>query len=294
MPNIVQILYKQRLITPPAFVVEGVQYETIMGSQAYGVSNDESDIDVYGFCIPPKSYIFPHLDGYIPGFGTKPPSFEQYQEHHIKSNDKEYDITIFNIVKYFSLCMDCNPNAIDSLFTYENSVTKATKIARMVRDNRKLFLHKGAWHRFKGYAYSQLKKIKTKNPTGKRVHLIEQFGYDTKFAGHVVRLLDECEQILMHGDIDLQLNKEQVKAVRRGEWTLEQLENYFQFKEKELEKLYISSSLQKYPDEQAIKQLLLDCLEEYYGTLTNDEVRLGDKFEKTLIQIRELAERALR
>ena len=44
---------------------------------------------------------------------------------------------------------------IDSMFTAENCVLHAGKVARMVRENRKLFLHKGAWHKFKGYAFSR-------------------------------------------------------------------------------------------------------------------------------------------
>ena len=38
----------------------------------------------------------------------------------------------------------------------------------------------------------------------KRNEGIKQNQMDTKFAYHIVRLLDECEQILMEGDIDLQ------------------------------------------------------------------------------------------
>ena len=54
-----------------------------MGSMAYGVSSDSSDMDVYGFCVPEKETVFPHLRGEIPGFGTPQPRFEQWQEHHM-------------------------------------------------------------------------------------------------------------------------------------------------------------------------------------------------------------------
>ena len=56
-------------------------------------------------------------------------------------------------------------------------------------------------------------------------------GYSTKFMYHVVRLLSECEQILVEGDINLQKNNEQLKSIRRGEWTLEQVEQLFDDKE---------------------------------------------------------------
>ena len=58
--------------------------------------------------------------------------------------------------------MENNPNMIDSLFTPINCVLYSSKIADLVRDNRQLFLHKGAWFKFKNYSFSQLHKMKNK------------------------------------------------------------------------------------------------------------------------------------
>lgn len=267
------------LINPPSFIPHNIHYETIMGSVAYGVSSDTSDMDVYGFCIPPKDMIFPHLAGEIPGFGNQINRFEQYQQHHILDKSalagagRTYDITVYSIVKYFQLCMENNPNMIDSLFTPANCVLHITKVGNMVRENRHMFLHKGAWHKFKGYAYSQLHKMTTKNPVGHRVEIRETFGYDVKFAYHVVRLLNEVEQILIEGDIDLQRNREQLKSIRRGEWKEEEIREYFASKERDLEKLYVESKLPHSPDEDKIKKLLLECLEEHYGNLEDAVVK---------------------
>ena len=114
---------------------------------------------------PEKNMVFPQLVGHIEGFGKQKKRFEQYQQHHIKSKDdnKEYDITIYSIVKYFQLCMDNNPNMVDSLFVPRRCVLYTTAIGEHVRENRKLFLHKGCFHKFKGYAYSQINKLKNKN-----------------------------------------------------------------------------------------------------------------------------------
>lgn len=282
-------LHKSKIIKNiDSWIVENIQYETIMGSSAYGVSNNDSDLDIYGFTIPPKGIVFPHTQGYLIGFDKQIPNFRVYQQHHLKENGKEYDFAIYNIVDYFSLCMDNNPNMIDSLFTRDQSVSFKSKIGAMVKDNRHLFLHKGSWHRFKGYAYSQMKKIKTKSATGKRLELIEKYGYDVKFAYHCVRLMNEVEQILTTGDIDLMQNNDQLKDIRSGGWSLEFLENYFSEKEQYLEKVYHDSTIPKYPDDKAIKQLLLDCLEEFYGTISNDELTQVDKFEVAVNEIRKI------
>lgn len=257
----------------PGFVASNIQYEVIMGSVAYGVSSDTSDMDVYGFCIPPRDYIFPHLRGEIPGFTPPGPTFEQYQEHHINDpsalggKGRVYDFNIYSIVKYFRLCMENNPNMIDSLFVPRRCVLYSTKVGELVRENRKTFLHKGAWHKFKGYAYAQVHKMKTKQPEGKRQKLVEEYGYDVKFAYHVVRLLNEVEQILTENDLDLERNREQLKAIRRGEWTQQQVEDYFASKERDLESLYTNSTLPHAPDVEKLKEILLQCLEHHYGSL---------------------------
>jgi len=158
---------------------------------------------------------------------------------------------------------------IDSLFVPTECVLHSTAVGELVRDSRKKFLHKGCWHNFKGYAYSQLHKMGGKNPEpgSKREALRDKYGYDTKFAYHVIRLVDECEQILTLGDIDLRRSKEHMKSVRRGNSSLEEIREWFSVKEKSLEKLYEESKLPYGPNEDEIKKLLLTCLEHCYGSL---------------------------
>jgi hypothetical protein len=275
--------------------------------------------------------VFPHTAGIISGFGSQGEVFEQWQEHHIKSPDgkKEYDFTVYNIVKYFQLCMQNNPNMLDSLFTPDNCVIHATPISKLVRDNRKMFLHKGSWHKYKGYAFSQMGRYATVSDTqklGRLANFMTDFGIpnagfhdnfkievsrrkdmisadfpdhvthledltvgdfntyevminqlttrqlksveagiDTKSMYHIVRLMLEAEQIMTEHDLDLLRNREQLKSIRRGEWSLERLVSYFHEKEAALEQVYLDSTLQRAPDEEAIRRLLLQCLEEAYG-----------------------------
>lgn len=267
-------LYDRGLLRgAPKFLRPGVQYEVLMGSVAFGVSNDTSDMDVYGFAIPPQDHLFPHLRGEITDFDEPAPRFAQFQEHHVMDPDalagkgRSHDFNIYSIVKYFRLCLENNPNMIDSLFVPRRCVLYATPLGDRVRERRKDFLHRGAWHKFKGYAYSQMHKLRGKAPKGKRKALVEEFGFDVKFAYHVVRLLNEVEQILIEQDLDLERSREQLKAIRRGEWSLERLEQYVQDKEADLESAYAASKLPAKPDSERIKALLLECLEQHFGSL---------------------------
>lgn len=275
MPSITYKLTQKGLCKPPKWLPDNIHYETMMGSMAYGVSQDNSDLDIYGFCIPPKDDVFPHLRGEIIGFGRQINRFEQYQEHHIMDNDaragkgQEYDLTVYSIVKFFQLVMENNPNMIDSLYTPNDCVLHITTIGQMVRDSRDMFLHKGSWHKFRGYAYSQLSKLSGKTEESKRYESVLKYGYDLKFAYHTVRLVLEAEQILTEGTIDLRRNCDMLRAIRNGEWTEEKVRQWFSEKETALETLYNSSTLKYKSDEAAIKELLLNCLEQHYGSLSN-------------------------
>ena len=91
--------------------------------------------------------------------------------------------------------------------------------------------------------------------------------YSTKFGYHVIRLALEAQQILVEHDLDLEANREILKSIRRGEWSEEKLRGWFDEKEKQLEETYTKSTLQHSPDEEAIKDLLMKCLEQHYGSL---------------------------
>jgi len=284
-------LYDDKKLNVDKWVITNCQYGTRFGSFAYGVSNESSDIDIIGFTIPPKEVIFPHTTGIIRDFGYQGKRFDQYQEHHIKYDDsKEYDITIYSIIKYFQLCMGNNPNMIDSLFVPDRCIFHITNIGQMVRDKRKIFLHAGAWQKFKGYSYSQKNKMENKNPTGKRKETVDKYGYDTKFAYHLVRLMNEIEQILIEGDLDLERNREQLKSIRRGEWTKEQIIKYFEDKEKLLEEAYAKTKLPWGPDEPEIKELLLNCLEHHYGSL-DKVIKKSDRSTDLINELEQLIER---
>lgn len=291
MASVVKKLYKAGAIRPEPFVSETV-YEVQMGSVAYGVSQDTSDIDVYAICVPPKTVVFPHLTGEIEGFGKQKKRFGVFQQHHIpdhNANGKEYDVCVYNIIEYFQLCMNNNPNMVDSLFVPDFCVLHSTEVGNHIRTHRKMFLSKKSWNSFKGYSFAQLHKAMTKNPEGKRREIVERYGWDVKFGYHVVRLLDEAEQILTFGDLDLQRSREHLKAIRAGEVSFEQVKQHFEQKEKSLEELYHSSTAVPYTaDESVIKNVLLQCLEISYGSLDNCLNSVRETAPQVIKQIKEL------
>jgi len=275
-------------IHPPKWLADNVFYLTRMGSHAYGCHDENSDIDIYGYAIPPKNITFRTNE--IPDFDRQVERFEQFQAGHLDVEGVEHDITVYSIAKYFRLVTDNNPNMLDSLFTPRTCVIHSTNISERIREKRKIFLSKKCYHTFKGYAYSQLHKMTTKETTAgsKRMALREKFGYDVKFGLHLVRLVLECNQILETGDLNMQRDTDILKSIRRGEWTEQKVIEWFGQQEKILDKLYLDTNeVPHKPDEKAIRTLLLECLEEHYGNLKDVIVDESENI-KILKEIKQL------
>lgn len=283
-------MQKDKAICPPEWLPDNTVYLCVTGSESYGCADQvvlRRDKDIMGICVPPKRYIFPASVGHIEGFGKPKDIFEQYQQHHIEWNRKEYDISVYNIAKIFWLMCNGNPNCVETLFVDRDCVLHSTQIAEHIRHNRRIFLSKKCYHSFRGYAFSQLQLCKRES-TGNRKLIKEQHGgVDVKALYHIVRLCLECEQILEEYDIDLRRHSDFLKAIRRGEYTFEQVENLFTEKEKLLEKLYNDSKIPYSSDQEKIRQLLLECLEMHYGSLSA-LVKLESDAEIKLRQIKEI------
>jgi predicted nucleotidyltransferase len=291
MSSIVKRVTKEGLFKPEYPFVEETIYEVIMGSMAYGVSDNDSDLDIYAVSVPSETMIFPHLSGHIHGFGNSPVKWENQQKHHMMMDGKEYDVNIYSLINYFQLCYENNPNMLDSLFVPDRCVLLANDVGQHMRTHRHMFLSKRIADKMRGYAYSELKKLqKGYNPVtnGKRYASQQKYGFDVKSAYHVVRLMLEAQMALETGDLDLEYNREHLKLVRRGEYTLAELKAWFHAKDIELNEIKSKSSLPLRADPERLRLLLLECLELHFGK-SFGEFKGGDGVAvETLEMIRRL------
>lgn len=107
---------------------------------------------------------------------------------------------------------------------------------------------------------------KQRNPA--RSELESKFGYDTKHAMHLVRLMRMCREILEQGAVVVKRpDREELLAIREGLWSYEQLLAWAESQEPQLDALYQRSSLPKSPDRAALDQLCQQLVEEALRTL---------------------------
>jgi predicted nucleotidyltransferase len=114
---------------------------------------------------------------------------------------------------------------------------------------------KREWDQFKNWE-------KTRNPA--RSALEAKYGYDTKHAYHLVRLIRMCREILITGKVLVKRpDREELLSIRNGAWTYEQLIDFADREEKELNELYLTSTaLPKFPDKEKLDQLCIRLVEE--------------------------------
>lgn len=119
-----------------------VIYETLAGSRLYGTHRPDSDYDWRGVAIPPFNVFF----------GSQ--NFDQLEE-------KAIDRVIYGLSKFATLAADANPNIVELLFAPREFWKKSTPTWERIIQNRNLFISTKCKHTFLGYAFSQLKRIKT-------------------------------------------------------------------------------------------------------------------------------------
>jgi uncharacterized protein len=98
-----------------------------------------------------------------------------------------------------------------------------------------------------------------RNPA--RAALEEKFGYDTKHAMHLIRLSRMCHEILTDGVIKVKRDDAaELLEIRAGAWTYEQLLEFSDRQDAELDALVKSCKLPKQPNVKAIDQVCMKLI----------------------------------
>ena len=243
---------------------------TVVGSRAYGINQEGSDIDVKGVAIPPQELLL----GCVKPFeqADSESQLEVFSDLFSESERKiiessKLEGTIYGLSKFMRLAMNCNPNVLDVLFCRNSDVKIETEIGMKLRQNRNLFLSMKARNSFLGYASSQLKNLRTKRQkSSNRFELVEKFGYDSKSGAHLYRLLSMGYEILTTGQVNVyrgEIDAEKLVAIRKGSMSIEELESWADEKISQIKSIK-SSPLPDKPDVDRINRLCVELTKQFY------------------------------
>lgn len=229
---------------------------TRVGSTVHGCGiDDQDDRDELGICVEPPEYVL--------GLGQ----FEQYvhrtQPEGVRSGPGDLDLTIYSLRKWTRLAVQGNPSILVPLYVPKSDVVLATELGRELRELRDVFVSRQAGHRFLGYLRGQREKLLgQRGNVTKRPELVERYGFDTKFAYHMVRLGLQGVELLETGRLTLPLgehDREWLVALRRGERTLgEALETTEHLEAKLALLVRTDGCLRVEPDYGRVNQVLVD------------------------------------
>lgn len=218
------------------------------------------DIDLMGVFIAPANF-------YI--------GLEQHKGNQTKEVVKEidnmmWDCVYYELRKFVKLLLKGNPNVLSLLWIEREHYLSISEFGRMLLENRRSFLgKKSLYEAFTGYAYGQLKRMehwKTEGYMGKkRKQLIERYGYDTKNAAHLIRLLAMGTEILKTGipKVFRDDDAEMLLDIKIGKWSLKEVKDLSEKLFKDVEEAYEVSTLPEDPDFGRAEILVMSILQDH-------------------------------
>lgn len=291
------------------------------GSIAHGTyipssdPNHVDDIDLMGFCVGnPEHYL-----------GLK----EWGSRGTVEERPLPWDVVYYDIKKAVNLLLAGNPNIMSMLWTPAAYRLIADDDVMELVKQRHLFVGKHVYPAFAGYAYAQLQKMTSRDPsdlreylaitaelkhrgkhpnekgvempfTGertsemadvahwdtekllqrlkgyqkkgenlgylgdKRKQLVLEYGYDTKNAAHLVRLLRMCIEFMKTGNMTVDRrvagDAQELRAIKSGKWKLSEVKKLSDTLFEDAKQAKDTSRLPEGPDTANVERLLVDIL----------------------------------
>jgi len=211
----------------------------LQGSRSLGMAQKkDADWDIRGVYIEKNSKLLSlskHKDVY----------------ESVNSEDDEMDLVLYELSKFFTLCLKGNPNVLSLLFLPD--YFRLTDVGTQIIANRNLFLgERPIRAAFAGYAMSQILYLNRNHKFGN--------GKDTekknrKHIRHCFRLFDQGKELLETGTLTLPLKTPKKYLDIANNCTEEEWRKLFESMNEEFKKT--KSCLPTEPDTYLVNELLL-------------------------------------
>ncbi|HEX6983929.1 MAG TPA: nucleotidyltransferase domain-containing protein [Planctomycetaceae bacterium] len=205
----------------------------VIGSRAYGLAGEGSDVDRRGVYLPPADL---HWSLYgVPDQLENEETQEAYWE----------------VRKFLVLALKANPNVLECLYT--PLVETATPLGERLIGMRESFLSRLVYQTYNGYVLSQFKKM--------QADLRNQGQVKWKHVMHLIRLLLSGIEALRTGVVPVRVerHRDDLLAIRRGETPWEEVEAWRRSLHREFETAYEATSLPDRPDYERANAFLVEA-----------------------------------
>jgi predicted nucleotidyltransferase len=199
-----------------------VIYRCVVGSRAFGLDTESSDVDRRGIYLP-------SADLQWSLFGVP----EQLE-------NEEAQETYWELGKFLRLALKANPGILECLYT--PVIEEATELVRELLSIRHIFLSKLVYQTYNGYVLSQFKKLEQ--------DLRARGAIKWKHAMHLIRLLLSGITIMREHVVPVRVeeHREQLLRIRRGELTWEEVDGWRLDLHHEFDEAFSATTLPERPD----------------------------------------------
>jgi hypothetical protein len=230
--------------------------QTVVGSTIHGTSvASMDDRDEMGICIePPEKVVgLQHFETMV--YRTQPDG--------ARSGPGDLDLVVHTLRKFARLAAKGNPTILLPLFVQPGAfVRKPHGLGHKLRDARQMFLSKQVGKAFLGYLIAQKERLMGDRGQMRvtRQELVDAYGFDTKYAGHAIRLAHQGIELMTTGKLSLPMRSAEcaeVVSCRTGGMTFQQALSRIGELEHDLRDSLDADFLPPHPDTEAIDRFVV-------------------------------------
>jgi hypothetical protein len=247
----------------------GLILRTLIGSGVHGLSiAAQDDRDEMGVCIEPPEYVIGTRRIWVEEVRDRV-AFEQYiyrsQPEGHRSGPGDLDYTCYSLRKWMRLALDGNPTILLLLFVPPGEIVTSTPLGDELRALAPAIISRQAGYRFAGYLEAQRRSLLSHEGKGRdvtRPELIEAYGFDTKYCGHMVRLGLQGVELLETGRISLPVpepHRTWIRELRVGQHTMAEALDIAEDLQRRITDLTETSHLPEFPDRDKADRWLVNA-----------------------------------
>jgi predicted nucleotidyltransferase len=205
----------------------------VIGSQAYGLADAESDVDRRGIYLPTA-------DMHWSLYGVP----EQLESHETQE-------AYWELQKFLVLALKANPNVLECLYT--PMVEKATPLAEELLSMKTIFLSRMVYQTYNGYVMSQFKKM--------QADIRNRGQVKWKHVMHLIRLLLSGIGVLRDGFVPVKVDdhRGRLLAIRREEVPWDDVEKWRLSLHQEFNAAFETTKLPQRPDYERANAFLISA-----------------------------------
>jgi uncharacterized protein len=240
----------------------GMIIRSLVGSTIHGLELEGTDDrDEMGICIEPPEHVIglQHFETWV--YRTKPEG--------VRSEAGDLDLVVHSLRKFARLALKGNPTVLLLLYVDPQALLLRTTLGDELQALAPAFASRQAGKAFLGYLSAQKQRLLGERGQLRvnRPELVEEHGYDTKYAMHMLRLGYQGRELLQTGWISLPMREhERVRVfdVRRGEVPFNEVLTEIGELERELDDLLETSPLPPQPDRRTVDDFLVRAYRQHW------------------------------